>query len=426
MDDGLIALPSAALAPRRRRAPAAATAPVRDARRRRPCRATLTGDALTGAARRSAGSRVRSESRRGPDDGLRAPARPRGPPHRHRAGDGPVGVVRQAMLQGSGPCGTTSSASCCGCGSAGRLRHMRRHRLPPLAPHRAAAAAARRRAARRRVRARRRIVVSGSRRWLGFGALQSSRRSWRSWPWCCSPPTSWPAAPTGIDDSRFTFRPVAIVLARARGPDHEAARHGHDGGPRRHRRRHPAVAGGVRRARWSTRAAVAGAVGRPCSAARALPAAPAAAFLHPVRTRPTPGTRWCRRWSAWRTGSSSAWASAPAGRRGLLPNAHTDFIFSVIGEEVGLVGCLVVSACSSASACSASAPRPGRPTASARCGRRRHGWIVLQALVNVGAVVGVLPVTGVPLPFVSFGGSSTVIAMAAAGHPRQRGHSRVR
>jgi cell division protein FtsW len=42
-------------------------------------------------------------------------------------------------------------------------------------------------------------------------------------------------------------------------------------------------------------------------------------------------------------------------------------------------------------------------------------WVGAETLINVGAVVGVLPVTGIPLPFISFGGSSLVITMAAAG-----------
>ena len=42
-------------------------------------------------------------------------------------------------------------------------------------------------------------------------------------------------------------------------------------------------------------------------------------------------------------------------------------------------------------------------------------WILVQAFVNIGAVVGVLPITGVPLPFVSFGGSSLLVTMAAVG-----------
>ncbi len=42
-------------------------------------------------------------------------------------------------------------------------------------------------------------------------------------------------------------------------------------------------------------------------------------------------------------------------------------------------------------------------------------WITSQAVINVGAVIGLLPVTGIPLPFISFGGSSLVITMAAVG-----------
>ena len=42
-------------------------------------------------------------------------------------------------------------------------------------------------------------------------------------------------------------------------------------------------------------------------------------------------------------------------------------------------------------------------------------WIVGQAIINIGAVIGLLPVTGVPLPFVSYGGTSLVITMAAVG-----------
>jgi len=101
---------------------------------------------------------------------------------------------------------------------------------------------------------------------------------------------------------------------------------------------------------------------------------------------------------------------------GLLPNAHTDFIFSVIGEETGLVGALLVLGLFAALAwlglrAATRAPdRFGGLLAVAVT-----AWITSQALINVGAVVGVLPVTGIPLPFVSFGGSSLVITMIAVG-----------
>jgi cell division protein FtsW len=101
---------------------------------------------------------------------------------------------------------------------------------------------------------------------------------------------------------------------------------------------------------------------------------------------------------------------------GLLPNAHTDFIFSVIGEEGGLVGTLIVLFLFGALAwygLRAADRAPDRFGAllavAATC------WITSQAVINIGAVIGVLPVTGIPLPFISFGGSSLVITLVAAG-----------
>jgi cell division protein FtsW len=118
-------------------------------------------------------------------------------------------------------------------------------------------------------------------------------------------------------------------------------------------------------------------------------------------------------------GSGRLWGLGLAGGRekwGLLPNAHTDFIFSVIGEEGGLIGALVVVALFGALAwygLRAASRAPDRFGAllavAATC------WITSQAVINIGAVIGLLPVTGIPLPFISFGGSSLVITMVAAG-----------
>jgi cell division protein FtsW len=99
-----------------------------------------------------------------------------------------------------------------------------------------------------------------------------------------------------------------------------------------------------------------------------------------------------------------------------LPNAHTDFIFAVIGEELGLVGALTVLGLFVAFAVvgvrtAIRAPdRFGMLVASGVT-----VWIVAQAAVNIGGVVGVLPVSGIPLPFVSFGGSALVFSLVAAG-----------
>jgi cell division protein FtsW len=101
---------------------------------------------------------------------------------------------------------------------------------------------------------------------------------------------------------------------------------------------------------------------------------------------------------------------------GFLPNAHTDFIFSVIGEELGIVGALAVLALLGTFlwfGIRAAQQAPDR--FGALLGLGLVAWVAAETVINVGAVVGVLPVTGIPLPFVSFGGSSLVITMAAAG-----------
>jgi cell division protein FtsW len=101
---------------------------------------------------------------------------------------------------------------------------------------------------------------------------------------------------------------------------------------------------------------------------------------------------------------------------GLLPNAHTDFIFSVIGEEGGLVGALIVLGLFGALAwygLRAAVRAPDR--FGALLAVAATSWITSQAVINIGAVIGVLPVTGIPLPFISFGGSSLVITLVAAG-----------
>jgi cell division protein FtsW len=101
---------------------------------------------------------------------------------------------------------------------------------------------------------------------------------------------------------------------------------------------------------------------------------------------------------------------------GFLPNAQTDFIFSVIGEQLGIIGALFVLALLvgfmwlGIRAAVQSSDRFG-----ALLSLGIVAWIGAETLINVGAVVGVLPVTGIPLPFISFGGSSLVITMVAAG-----------
>ena len=107
---------------------------------------------------------------------------------------------------------------------------------------------------------------------------------------------------------------------------------------------------------------------------------------------------------------------ASRARWSFLPNAHTDFIFAIIGEETGFAGGVIVLVLFAwltvvGIAISYRAPdRFGRMLAAGLV-----AWLSLQALINIGGVVGALPVTGMPLPFVSYGGSALLTVMGAAG-----------
>jgi cell division protein FtsW len=99
-----------------------------------------------------------------------------------------------------------------------------------------------------------------------------------------------------------------------------------------------------------------------------------------------------------------------------LPEAHTDYIFAVIGEELGLVGGLVVLLLYATLAYTGM--RVARRTADpfARLvAAAVTVWIVGQAVLNIGYVSGMLPVTGVPLPLISAGGTSLLVTVFALG-----------
>jgi cell division protein FtsW len=99
-----------------------------------------------------------------------------------------------------------------------------------------------------------------------------------------------------------------------------------------------------------------------------------------------------------------------------LPNAHTDFIFAIIGEELGLIGCIAVLGLFAGFGLAGFHVAQHAPD---RFGMLLAAgvtiWVVGQATINLGAVVGLLPVSGITLPFLSAGGSSLAITMAAAG-----------
>ena len=99
-----------------------------------------------------------------------------------------------------------------------------------------------------------------------------------------------------------------------------------------------------------------------------------------------------------------------------LPEPHTDFIFAIVGEELGFLGAAAVVLGYGVLLWRGTRVALRAPDAYGTClALGFTGAIVGQAAINMGVVLGLLPTTGVPLPFVSFGGSSLVFALAGVG-----------
>lgn len=99
-----------------------------------------------------------------------------------------------------------------------------------------------------------------------------------------------------------------------------------------------------------------------------------------------------------------------------VPEAHNDFIFAIIGEELGLLGTVTILVLFAVMAVAMA-----RILMRSTSGFERIvtggvlAWLIGQAFVNIGMVTGVLPVIGVPLPFISYGGSSLLMCLSAVG-----------
>jgi cell division protein FtsW len=101
---------------------------------------------------------------------------------------------------------------------------------------------------------------------------------------------------------------------------------------------------------------------------------------------------------------------------GWLPEAHTDFIYAVVGEELGIIGTMLVIGLFAA--IGVAGLRLARVTSDPfvrTASAATVAWILTQALLNLGAVLQLIPITGVPLPLVSYGGSSLVPTLVALG-----------
>jgi cell division protein FtsW len=260
------------------------------------------------------------------------------------------------------------------------------------------------------------IKVSGSRRWLGVGLWRFQPSEIAKLALLLFTADLLARRYRQLDDWKRVLRPVLLVFGAIAGlvflePDMDStmvlalivAT--------------VLVAGGIR-ARHLVALAAAGAVAA-VGLAMAAPYRRARMFtyLDPAQDPSNTGYQITQSLIALGTGGLTG-VGLGAGRSKwlFLPNAHTDFIFAVIGEELGLIGCGLVVALFGGFAVlgtRAALRAPDRFGSLVAAGIT--AWVVGQALINIGAVVGLLPVSGIPLPFVSFGGSALLFTMTAAG-----------
>ncbi|HZU58190.1 MAG TPA: putative lipid II flippase FtsW [Actinocrinis sp.] len=141
------------------------------------------------------------------------------------------------------------------------------------------------------------------------------------------------------------------------------------------------------------------------------------AFLDPAADPQGTGFQAMHSFSALSTGG---WFGVGVGasreKWGSLPEAQTDFIFAIIGEELGLIGSLAVLALFALIGYAGVRIALRAQDSFVRLASGAvTAWLMVQVMINLGAVLGVLPIAGVPLPFVSYGGSSLLPSMAAIG-----------
>jgi len=115
-------------------------------------------------------------------------------------------------------------------------------------------------------------------------------------------------------------------------------------------------------------------------------------------------------------GTTGVGLGASRAKWGYLPNSHTDFIFAIIGEELGLVGTLTILVMFGLLGFLGLRVALRAPDLLGQLlAAGITTWLLVQTLINVGGVIGLVPITGVTLPFISFGGSSLLVMMASMG-----------
>ncbi|MSR42482.1 MAG: putative lipid II flippase FtsW [Pedosphaera sp.] len=141
------------------------------------------------------------------------------------------------------------------------------------------------------------------------------------------------------------------------------------------------------------------------------------AFLHPEEHRSGVGFQ---AYQAMLALGSGGWFGLGLGngrqKLGFVPEHHTDFIFSIVGEELGLVATLgVVAAFVAFVICGLYIARRARDNFGLLLGSGITFLIGLQAFINIGVVTSALPNKGLPLPFISYGGSSLLMMLTCVG-----------
>lgn len=141
------------------------------------------------------------------------------------------------------------------------------------------------------------------------------------------------------------------------------------------------------------------------------------AFLYPEDYKDGPGYQ---AWQAMLALGSGHWTGVGLGngrqKLGFIPEHHTDFILAVIGEEWGLAATGgIVLAFALVLLCGTSIARNARDTFGMLLAAGVTFLICLQAMINIGVVTSSLPNKGLPLPFVSYGGSNLLVMLAGVG-----------
>jgi cell division protein FtsW len=141
------------------------------------------------------------------------------------------------------------------------------------------------------------------------------------------------------------------------------------------------------------------------------------AFLDPWQTARGAGFQLIQSYIA--LGAGGEWGvGLGAGRQKMfyLPQAHNDFIFAVIGEELGIAGAILVIALFGVILFRGMRIAHDEPDPFASLlAVGLTALLTLQALINIAVVIGLIPTKGLPLPFLSYGGTAMIMAMGTLG-----------